>query len=104
MGLPALRLLARNLIVLIGKSRSARTLRNSWPTAPVAPAMATFTDMAAALPTEPASKGRATDSSKRLSRYLDHTTTSGGRVSRPARYFVVVVAGFVIIGPRLWPG
>src|SRR5688500_9775919 len=32
-------------MVLIGKSRSASTDRNSCPTAPVAPTMATFTDM-----------------------------------------------------------
>src|SRR5215218_833481 len=43
--LPALRALARNLIDLIGKLRSARTVKNSCPTAPVAPAIATFTDM-----------------------------------------------------------
>ena len=40
--LPALRALARNLMFLIGKFRSARTLMNSCPTAPVAPTTATF--------------------------------------------------------------
>jgi hypothetical protein len=30
---------------LMGNLRSAKTVRNSWPTAPVAPAMATLTDM-----------------------------------------------------------
>src|SRR5215210_2156067 len=43
--LPALRALARNLMLLMGKLRSARTVRNSCPTAPVAPAIATLTDM-----------------------------------------------------------
>ncbi len=43
--LPALRLLARSLRFLIGKFRSARTVSSSWPTAPVAPTMATFTDI-----------------------------------------------------------
>ena len=38
---PALRDEASNLRLLMGKFRSARTVRNSCPTAPVAPAMAT---------------------------------------------------------------
>src|SRR6266581_4100236 len=45
--LPAERLLASSFRFLMGKFRSARTMRNSWPTAPVAPAMATLTDMTA---------------------------------------------------------
>src|SRR4051812_15442247 len=52
---PALRAEARNLMLLIGKSRSASTVRNSCPTAPVAPTMATFTDMTIA-PKEPTKK------------------------------------------------
>src|SRR4051812_45576326 len=42
---PAERELASSLRFLIGNFRSARTVKNSWPTAPVAPAMATLTDM-----------------------------------------------------------
>src|SRR5688572_16925271 len=44
-GLPALRALARSLRFLIGKLRSASTVRNSCPTAPVTPTIATLTDM-----------------------------------------------------------
>src|SRR4051812_16420806 len=41
--LPALRALASRRRFLIGKFRSARTFKNSCPTAPVAPTIATFT-------------------------------------------------------------
>src|SRR5688500_18318673 len=43
--LPAERADASSFRFLMGNLRSARTLRNSWPTAPVAPTMATLTDM-----------------------------------------------------------
>src|SRR5688572_8017081 len=92
--LPALRAEARSLRFLIGKFRSARTVSSSWPTAPVAPTMATFT-------ADISDRSRKTDRPQaKLESTRDsqpHEPTSAKQGAACPVYFVAVVVRVVVV-------